>query len=100
MGIDQTARLPLIWKRRSQPLNAIKKAFISAHHKTSLDEMEQSRGEGAMTTTDMTRVKLMSGEEVNQTVDRVLKVRWYSRLGAAIYRLQQRVFGRCMSSRP
>jgi hypothetical protein len=53
-----------------------------------------------MTTTDMTRVKLMSGEEVNQTVDRVLKVRWYSRLGAAIYRLQQRVFGRCISSRP
>jgi hypothetical protein len=53
-----------------------------------------------MTTTDMTRVKLMSGEEVNQTVDRVLKVRWYSRLGAAIYRLQQRVFARCMSSRP
>jgi len=42
----------------------------------------------------------MSGEEVNQTVDRVLKVRWYSRLGAALCRLQQRVFGRSMSSRP
>ena len=53
-----------------------------------------------MTTTDMTRVKLMSRKEVNQAVDRVLKMRCYSRLGGALYRLQPRVFGRGMSSRP
>jgi len=60
----------------------------------------ESRADGAMTTTDMTRVKLISREEVNQAVDRVLKARWCSRLRAALCRLQQRVFGRSMSSRP